>query len=140
MTPQQIDLIRQSFCVVHPIAEQAAALFYDNLFTADPSLRPMFKSEMAQQGHRLMSMIGTAIGLLGKPDKLLPAVRALGARHAGYGVLDAHYDTVGVALLKTLEQGLGSDWTPEVKDAWTAWYAFLSRTMMDGAHQPAEMA
>ena len=140
MTLQQIDLVRQSFCLVHPIAEQAAALFYDNLFTADPSLRPMFKSDMAQQGHRLMSMIGTAIGLLGRPEKLLPVVRDLGARHAGYGVLDAHYGTVGVALLKTLEQGLGSDWTPKVKDAWNAWYVLVSRTMMDGAHQPAEMA
>ena len=53
---EQIALVRRSFALVQPIAREAAVLFYDNLFQADPNLRPLFRGDMAQQGERLMSM------------------------------------------------------------------------------------
>ena len=140
MTPQHTDLVRSSFAMVQPIATQAAALFYDNLFQADPALRPLFRGDMAQQGERLMSMIGTAVGLLDRPAVLLPALRSLGARHAGYGVTETHYATVGGALLLTLEQGLGDAYTPEVHEAWTALYAVVSATMIDAAAEATLLA
>lgn len=118
MTPSQVALVRSSFSQLAPIAPQAAALFYGNLFEADPSLRKLFKGDMAHQGERLMTMIGGAVRMLDQPAALLPVLRSLGARHGGYGVVPAHYDTVGAALLKTLEQGLEDAWTPEVAAAW----------------------
>ena len=136
MNPQQIELVRNSFALVQPIGPQAAALFYDNLFEADPALRPLFKGNMAHQGERLMGMIGRAVGLLGQPEALMPVLRLLGARHAGYGVVDAHYETVGGALLKTLDQGLGEAFTPDVRQAWTDLYGVISGTMLEGARQP----
>jgi hemoglobin-like flavoprotein len=45
----------------------------------------------------------------------------------------AHYGTVAGALLATLEQGLGSIFTAEVKEAWTAAYTVLASTMQQGA-------
>ncbi|MGJ7505821.1 globin domain-containing protein [Variovorax sp. GT1P44] len=102
MQAHQVQLVRESFARVQPIAPQAAALFYSHLFDADPSLRALFRGDMAHQGERLMTMIGSAIGLLEKPDVLLPVLRSLGARHGHYGVIDAHYATVGGALLLTL--------------------------------------
>ena len=48
-----------------------------------------------------------------------------------------HYDTVGAALLLTLEQGLGSAFTPKARAAWTELYGVISRTMMEGAREPA---
>jgi hemoglobin-like flavoprotein len=86
-----------------------------------------------QQGERLMSMIGAAVALLERPHALLPVLRSLGARHAGYGVRDEHYASVGTALLKTLEQGLGEAFTPDVRAAWTVLYGVVSRTMMEAA-------
>jgi hemoglobin-like flavoprotein len=133
MTPHQIQLVRTSFAQVEPIAAQAATIFYNNLFAADPSLRPLFRGDMAAQGERLMTMIGAAVGLLERPHALLPVLRSLGARHAGYGVKDDHYATVGGALLLTLEQGLGEAFTPEVREAWTVMYGIVSRTMMEAA-------
>lgn len=133
MTPVQIGHVRRSFALVEPIATQAAALFYDNLFTADPSLRRLFQGNMAQQGARLMTMIGAAVDLLEEPDALTPALRKLGARHVNYGVRDEHYATVGGALLKTLEQGLGTAYTDEVHAAWVALYRVVSATMMEAA-------
>lgn len=133
MTPQQIQLVRDSFAQVAPIASEAATMFYNNLFAADPALRALFRGEMSTQGERLMAMIGSAIGLLERPHALLPVLRQLGTRHAGYGVQAAHYDTVGAALLLTLEQGLGAAFTAETRDAWAAMYGIVSRTMIDAA-------
>ena len=138
MTPAQIGHIRRSFSLVEPIAQQAAALFYDKLFTADPSLRRLFQGNMAQQGARLMNMIATAVDLLEEPDALIPALRKLGARHVNYGVKDEHYATVGAALLKTLRQGLGEAYTDEVHVAWVALYGVVSTTMMDASRTATE--
>ena len=57
----------------------------------------------------------------------------LGKRHASYGVRPEHYEPVGAALLWTLEQGLGPDFTPPVKEAWTSAYLLLSGVMQDAA-------
>jgi hemoglobin-like flavoprotein len=133
MTPQQIDLVQQSFSRVQPIADAAAELFYDRLFTLDPSLRPLFRGDMKQQGRMLMSVIGVAVNGLRNLDTLAPVVRKMGARHVGYGVKTEHYQTVGAALLWTLEQGLGSFFTPQVRDAWAAAYELLATVMQMGA-------
>jgi len=133
MTPQQITLVRSSFALVRPIADQAAALFYDKLFERDPSLNAMFHVDMAQQGQRLMHMLEGAVRLLDRPESLAPVLTALGERHAGYGVLDAHYPTVGAALLDTLAAGLGEAFTPAVREAWAALYAEVAMAMRAGA-------
>jgi len=137
MTPSQKLLVQQTFVKVVPIAEQAAALFYGRLFEVDPSLRPLFKTDLKVQGQKLMQMIGYCVGKLDAPEELLPAVRELGAKHVGYGVKDANYDTVGAALLWTLEKGLGAGFTPEVKDAWATTYGVLASTMKEGAKAAA---
>lgn len=133
MTPEAKALVRDSFAKVVPIAPQASALFYGKLFEMDPALRPLFKGDMAEQGRKLMAMIGTGVANLDDLGAILPAVRDLGRRHAGYGVPLASYDTVGAALLWTLEQGLGEAFSPAVKAAWTEVYTALSGVMKDGA-------
>jgi hemoglobin-like flavoprotein len=134
MTAQEIKLVQSSFRAVAPIADQAAALFYARLFELDPALRALFRGDMQEQGRKLMGVLGLAVGSLEKLDQLLPAVRQLGVRHVGYGVDDGHYATVGAALLWTLEKGLGSAFTPEVRAAWTTTYTTLASTMLDAAH------
>lgn len=129
MTPSQVLLVQRSFEDVRPIAAQAARLFYDRLFTLDPSLRHLFRGDMEVQGAKLMQTIGTVVQGLSSPDTIRPAVAALGDRHRGYGVTEAHYDTVGEALLWTLEQGLGAGFTPDVKAAWASAYAMLASAM-----------
>jgi hemoglobin-like flavoprotein len=135
MNPQQIELVRTSFGQVAPIASKAAELFYGRLFELDPSLRPLFKGNMAEQGNKLMSMIGGAVALLDQPEKLMPVVEDLGRRHVAYGVQDEHYATVGSALIWTLKQGLGSGFTPEIETAWTTVYGVLSDTMQKASKE-----
>lgn len=129
MTPQQIELVQTSFKKVVPIAGTAADLFYGRLFEIAPEVRPMFPEDMREQKTKLMAMLGTAVTNLHKLETILPAVKALGERHKGYGVTETHYAPVGAALLWTLERGLGPDFTPEVKTAWTETYKALAGVM-----------
>lgn len=133
MTPREITLVQESFRKVAPISEQAAAIFYARLFELDPSLRALFHGNMAEQGRKLMQVLGFAVGGLTKLDDLVPAVRALGLRHAGYRVREAHYETVGEALLWTLARGLGASFTVEHQAAWAKVYWLLAETMKAGA-------
>ncbi|HMN29128.1 MAG TPA: globin family protein [Caldilineaceae bacterium] len=139
MKPEQKELVRNTFAQILPIAEQAAALFYNRLFALAPEVKPLFKHNMEEQGRKLMQMIAIAVAHLDRLEELIPAVQALGKRHGAYGVNSAHYATVGAALLWTLEQRLGDAFTPEVKEAWTTVYTVLADTMQDAAAyaQPA---
>ena len=135
LTNTQKTLVQESFAAVLPIADDAAALFYRRLFELDPSLERMFKGDMAEQRRKLMQMLTAAVKGLDRLEQLVPVVEDLGRRHAGYGVADAHYDTVGAALLWTLEKGLGNAFTPEVKDAWVTVYGLLAGTMKNAAKE-----
>jgi hemoglobin-like flavoprotein len=137
MTLEQKVLVQTSFAKVAPIADAAAAMFYARLFEIDPALKPLFTTDITEQGRKLMRMLGMAVNGLDRLDQLVPVVQQLGVRHKQYGVMDEHYDTVAVALLWTLEQGLGPDFTPEVKDAWGAVYTVLASTMKQAAASAA---
>ena len=137
MNPEQVKLVKSSFASVLPIAEEAGKLFYERLFALDPALRPLFKGDMAEQSRTLMRMIAVAVNGLDRLETIVPAVKALGARHARYGVLDAHYETVGEALLWTLERGLGESFTPQTAEAWGVAYGILAQTMQSAARDGA---
>jgi hemoglobin-like flavoprotein len=130
---RQKHLVQTSFENVVPIADTAAALFYGCLFELAPSLRPLFPADLKEQGRKLMHTLTLAVRGLDRPDELVPAVQALGRRHAGYGVTPEHYDTVAAALLWTLEEGLGEAFTLEVKEAWVAVYTRLANTLQTAA-------
>ena len=133
MTPHQIHLVRSSFEPLKPLASTVAQAFYAQLFARDPALRALFRGDMAEQGGRLMQMIGAAIDLLDRPTSLRPVLLNLGRHHAGYGVVHAHYACVGAALLDTLAAGLGEQFTPEVREAWATMYGVVAQTMQEGA-------
>ena len=138
MTDEQIILIKRSFEKIAPITEQAAALFYAKLFDLNPNLHRLFKGDMKEQGRKLMQVIAYAVESLERIDALVPQVRALGARHADYGVDERDYETVGTALLWTLEKALGREFTAEMKEAWAAVYGLLAQTMKDGSRRANE--
>jgi len=133
MTPEQIELVQRTWRAVLPVGDTAAELFYGKLFSLDPGVRGLFKNDMLEQGRNLTAMISVAVGVLAKPERIHLAARQLGERHAGYGVERRHYELVGTSLLWMLEKCLGEAFTPEVKAAWWATYAFLAEAMQVGA-------
>jgi hemoglobin-like flavoprotein len=137
MTPNQIDLVQRSWAQVAPMEEAAVLMCYDRLFFMDPSLRMLFRGDLKQQSRKVFAMISFIVSGLTRLQETMPLVQAMGRRHAGYGVRDEHYDTVGAALLWTLEQGLGSAFTLAVREAWTAALGGLASTMKDAAKMAA---
>lgn len=137
VSAEDVSNVQTTWEMAVPIADQAADIFYDRLFELDESLRSMFPEDMAEQKKKLMQMITVAVRGLDKLDEIVPAVQQLGKRHAGYGVKDEHYETVGGALLFTLGQGLGEAFTPEVEISWTKVYTLLADTMKAAANEQA---
>ncbi len=138
MTPETRQTIQSSWAKVVPIADTAASLFYDRLFEIDPQLKPLFgATDMAAQRKKLIQALAAVVNALNDLDSVIPALQSLGRRHVDYGVEDQHYDTVGAALIWTLEQGLGDDWNPETRDAWIEAYGLVSGVMKSAAADAA---
>jgi len=135
MTPREIEIVQQTFEKVRPIATAAADLFYGKLFELDPSLKALFRGSMREQGKMLMNMLAAAVKGLSNASALVPVLTELGRRHVAYGVLDRNYVTVGSALIWTLQQGMGKDFTDEVRDAWCAAYELMAGVMQQGARE-----
>ncbi|MEP3478986.1 MAG: globin family protein [Fuerstiella sp.] len=133
VAPAEVELVQSSWSKVTPIADTAAELFYGKLFELDPTARELFPEDISEQKKKLMQTLAVCVNGLNDLGEIVPAVQALGKRHVGYKVRDEQYETVGAALLWTLEKGLGNDFTPAVAGAWTTVYSVLSETMKAAA-------
>ncbi|TIL67290.1 globin family protein [Mesorhizobium sp.] len=136
MTPDQTRLVQDSFREIVPIRVAAAALFYERLFAIDADLRALFPvTDMSKQGAKLIASLGFVVHGLDRADTILPTVRVLARRHVTYGVEERHYPIVGQALIETLAAGLGTAFTPAVREAWEAAYGLLASVMIAAARE-----
>lgn len=141
MNDTQITLIQDSFAKVAPIKDTAAELFYADLFETAPEVKPLFaKTDLKEQGSKLMATLGVVVNGLRDLDRIVPVAQDLAIRHVTYGVKAEHYDKVGASLLRTLEKGLGDGFTPEVKEAWTTAYTTIAEVMCHAAYPPKSTA
>lgn len=141
MSPEDKSIVKTTWATVVPIADVAATLFYGRLFALDPSLQPMFRqADMKEQRRKLVAALAAVVNGLDNLEPLIPVLENLGRNHVRYGVADTHYETVGAALLWTLEQGLKDAWTPAVKAAWTAAYGTVASVMRNAAAQSGKPA
>ena len=141
MEETTIALVQDSFAKVVPIKDAAAEIFYADLFETAPEVKPYFaNTNMAEQGDKLMKTLGTVVSGLRFLDQIVPVAAQLAVRHVDYGVKAEDYEKVGASLLRTLEKGLGDDFTPEVKAAWAEAYDTLSGAMIGAAYADASAA
>jgi hemoglobin-like flavoprotein len=140
VTPERERLVRESWARFRLDAGSAAATFYAHLFELDPASQRLFAAtDMEAQGHKLMRMLEEIVRVLDQPESLVSQVADLGRRHVGYGVRDADYESVGAALLWTLEDALGPSFTPEVRDAWSEAYLLLASVMRRAAARTSQV-
>lgn len=133
MTFDQKRRIRDSFDVLREVSGPVALLFYGKLFELEPAARKLFHNDLALQGRKLMDMLAAVVESLDHFDAMEIRLAELGRQHAGYGVRPEYYDTLSVALLWSLAQGLGSDFDPKTREAWQAAIAAINSTMKKGA-------
>jgi hemoglobin-like flavoprotein len=144
MTPSQIRLLQRSFVKIEPIAASVSAEFYDRLFRIAPETRSLFKEDMSYQYAKFMSVISELVNLhlrslislpvtsQGGCDAAMPGVRALGHRHNEFGVKPEHFVPMREALMDTLADTLGDDFSPAVREAWEEAFDLLARVMKSG--------
>lgn len=130
MNKETERLIRDSWLHLTPIRLTAAELFYRRLFEIDASSKALFVGRpMHEQYEKFLQTIDLLVATIDYPNNIIGDLQALARRHAGYGVSLPQYESVGVALLWALEQGLGERWTPDTKRAWAELYLFVSDVM-----------
>ena len=129
MTPERIALIRTSFANLQPRMDEFSSRFYARLFERNPELRTLFRGDLEKQSRAMAGMIELIVKMLDIQDKLVPLIHYLGDRHAAAKVRPEHYAMFGDALMWTLEQILGNDFTPDVRRAWQQAYAFMADNM-----------
>jgi hemoglobin-like flavoprotein len=130
----QVALIKKSWKALRGVDPKLIGdIFYSKLFADNPSLRKMFPQKMDEQYRKLIDMLSTIVARLDQLDALTDDITAMARRHVEYGVRPAHYRLVGNALLWTLKNGLGRDWTPETEEAWKKCYTILADTMINAS-------
>lgn len=133
MNDHQIAIVQSTFEQLVPHTAELSSQFYGRLFEVTPYIRILFPANLTHQKEKLISTLALAIRGLNQPEEIKGMVQALGLRHVSYGVKPHHYDLVGEALLWTLKQQLGHQFTAEVAEAWTTAYTLLANPMQQGA-------
>jgi hemoglobin-like flavoprotein len=105
----------------------SADRFYTELFNIDPELKKLFPADLSNQKHKLTGAIVSVVKNVEDLSAIEPILSALGKRHKDFGVTADMYDTVGVALILSLD--LQND---EEVTTWTEAYAVVSRVMQGG--------
>lgn len=134
MSDTEYALIRKTWAMAMIDSDQTARVFYSNLFKLDPSAEALFKSDMNAQGEKLMATLNFVVDHLDEPDDLLPAARELAIRHVAYGVTADQYSSVGGALITTLKELLGAEFSSEAEAQWGQTYQGLAEHMISSAY------
>jgi class 3 adenylate cyclase/hemoglobin-like flavoprotein len=139
MTPDQVRLLVNSFEKVKPISEEVAKRFYENLFRRAPEFEHKFQNvDMPTQGQMVLQAVGLAIDSLNNFDDVRPVLEGLGKRHVNYGVHSEHFAIAGSALVETLQQTFGKDFTPDLEQAWRDVLATVIGVIVEGANRTSE--
>jgi hemoglobin-like flavoprotein len=144
MTPAQLRLLQRSFSKIEPLADEFGAMFYERLFIIAPDIKPMFRTDLKAQQSKFMKVIGEVVQLhlraiISLPvtaqasgEVTLPGAFWSGKLHAAYGVRMEDFERMKEALIWALERALGSDMSPEIRDAWHTAYDIVVRSMQTG--------
>ena len=129
MSAEHNRCVRETYLAVEPASDLVATLFFRRLDEIAPEVRPFLGEDIVEQRKQLLISLGLAVASLDRFDDIIPALNLLGAKSRAMGVTELHYGAVGEALIWTLKQSLGSKWSPEAEDAWTAMCTLVAEVM-----------
>lgn len=129
MTPEQIDLVRDTYASLDD-ARAMAADFYRRLFAIDPSARDLFSQDPDVMAEKFAAELRAIVQAIVSYDAFATRLKVLAARHHAAAVRARHYRPVGDALLAALAARLGPRWTPDVDAAWRRAYNLVAEIMI----------
>ncbi len=133
LTDEEIYIVQNSTKLMRKSLDEFANAFYRELFRSNPVVKSLFLTNIRDQARKFAQMFELLVVSLNDVEKIIPSLKALGRRHANYGISEHHYQVVGGALIRTLDKSLGSHFTDEVKNAWLKTYGIVSMIMIDSA-------
>lgn len=134
MTRQQRDVVQATGSAILSDV-RFADRFYDRLFALAPETRHLFRDDLSALKLKFLNTLASLVGLVERPDMFRSILHHLGRQHGRFGVEDAHYGPVGLALEATLAEMLGERFTADARDGWAALYAEVARHMKEGARE-----
>ena len=126
LTDHEIVMVQTSFTRLIDNIDVSTRIFFEQLFTLDPSLKPLFKGDQQHQGRKMIQTLLFVVNALNNPTTVVDTIEKLSKRHLSYGVKQEYYATVGQALIATVHQSLGADATPYIEAAWLAAYEWVA--------------
>ena len=133
LTDEEIFLVQNSVKMIRKSMEEFSTAFYQELFQMNPMVKKLFISNIKSQILKFAQVFELLVTSLDNMDKLLPALKSLGKRHNNYGVEEYHYQIVSIALINTLRNSLGAQFTPEIENAWLKTYGLVTMIMVDSS-------
>lgn len=133
MNENAIKLVQASWSKVETAGPAAAALFHRNLLGSRPWLAAPYTGYVDERDAMIMRTFGRAIKGMHMLEAHSALLLQIGRVNAICGVQSYHYPYFEVALLQTLGQILGDEFTEPLKQAWTAVFGTMTRLMLAGA-------
>jgi len=135
VTPDDVATVQATLPDLGPRTDELARVFYARLFALDPTLRPLFPTDMEAQRLKFVATLGEIVDAISRLDRFTAAAGALGVAHVSHGAEVRHYELVGEALGWALRTTLADAWTPAIGHAWAVAYNLVAETMMAAAAQ-----
>jgi hemoglobin-like flavoprotein len=141
ITAREVALVQQSFEKLQPVGATMSELFYSRLLEADARLASLLGRRSGERHAAFVSLLTAGVLSLSDPDELARLAGRIAQDELSFLLFRRHYVSVGCALVWTLEQGMGRDFTAEVRDAWCNAYAAVAQMVRQApAQQAAENA
>lgn len=125
MDANKARLVQESYQQV--LALQGTKLteaFYERLFRMFPEMKMAFRATDMERQHRMLfDAIAMVVESLHSPESLQDPLADLGKLHARRFVRPEYYARFGKALVETLGEFMGDQWTPALEEAWSELYA-----------------
>lgn len=133
MNHDQIDRIRESFRVLAPESHTLFARFIERAASVAPALRTIFPVNSAARAQEFIAPCGMVVKNLHRLNAIEYLLYDIGAANHRRGVLPQHYGVARDALMETLAESLGDEWTDQLADDWAEAINTVTSLMIRGA-------
>lgn len=132
MTPVQIELVQKAWGRVTALNDSYVNDVYVELFKHAPELTDIFPQHPDLPASKVAATLNTVITSLEQLEALSFIIEDLGRRHRRYHVQPYQFELLKQALITVLAKRLGTQFTPELEDAWSQMYDEVSALMQKG--------
>jgi hemoglobin-like flavoprotein len=107
------------------------ARFYELLFAAHPSVRALFRRNSVGAQHKMFAQkLAAIVDHIEDSTWLHRELTKLAEIHRSFGVTEQMYPWVGDALVQTLQEACGEEWTDAAEASWRAAYGALQSAIL----------